>query len=343
METTIPKGRRGSEILRCPDFEVTLTEQDTTELDAALHQVKQQGLPLEAVTRDQFILPKLGPRLTQIQHDLEHGCGACRLRGLPVTRYSVMELEIVFWGLTTYIGTPRPQSADGKRLFHVSDAGFGESDAKTRGPNSNKRLRFHTDRCDVIGFLTVRQALQGGDNLLLDSRLLYHQIQAQRPDLLEVLKQPFAYLRHNVDTANPLPYITQPIFAVENGVFCANVLRVLIDRAHNSGVTPPMTDQQIEALDLIDTLAEDENLHLRFRQEPGDLLFVNNFMFLHRRDAFTDAADPNQRRLLLRLWLSMPNSRPLPESFRGMYRNIGAGALRGGMPTRAEQTESGKA
>lgn len=329
----IPSGRNGNELLQCPDFQVTLSKDDVAELDAALQTIGEQQLPLAAITRENFVLPRLGDRLAEIQHHLEHGCGACRLLGLPVARYAVADLERLFWGLTAYIGTPRPQSADGRRLFHVSDAGFGERDAKTRGPNSNKRLRFHTDRCDVIAFLTVRQAQSGGDNLLVDSRLLYHQIKNQRPDLLAVLKEPYYYLRHNVDTANPKPYITQPIFAVENGVFCANVLRVLIDRAHGSGVTPPMSAAQIDALDLLDHLAEDPQNHLRFRQEPGDLLFVNNFMFLHRRDAFTDAADPEQRRLLLRLWLAMPNSRPLPDSFSGMYRNTAAGSLRGGMPT----------
>ena len=29
------------------------------------------------------------------------------------------------------------------------------------GPNTRKRLSFHTDRCDVIGFLCLRQARSG--------------------------------------------------------------------------------------------------------------------------------------------------------------------------------------
>lgn len=332
----LPGTWRGDALLQRPDFLYQLTRGDCDELDAALAFVKSSEVPLTDITRDLFPLPHFGVRLAQMQQDLEQGSGAARLRGLPVTRYSLDDLERLFWGLAAYVGAPLPQSADGRRMFHVSDAGFGADDPKMRGPNSNKRLRFHTDRCDVIAFLCVRAAAAGGDNLLVDSRALYHEIKTTRPDLAAVLEQPFYYLRHTVDTANPKPYITQPIFALHDGVFTANVLRVLIERAHHSGVTPPLTALQIEALDYLDTLAEDPANHVRFRQEPGDLLFVNNFVVFHRRDGFTDHQDPEQRRLLLRLWLTVPNSRPLPESFRGMYRATGAGARRGGMPTAQE-------
>lgn len=329
----LPGTWRGDQLLHRPDFLYQLTRRDCDELDAALALVNSREVPLTAITRALFPLPHLGARLVQMQQDLEQGSGTVRLRGLPVARYSLDDLERLFWGLAAYIGAPLPQSADGRRLFHVSDAGFGADDPNMRGPNSNKRLRFHTDRCDVIAFLCVRAAASGGDNLLVDARWLYREIKTTRPDLAAVLEQPFYYLRHTVDTANPKPYITQPIFALHNGVFTANVLRVLIERAHHSGLTPPLTPLQTEALDYLDALAEDAANHVRFRQESGDLLFVNNFVVFHRRDGFTDHGDPEQRRLLLRLWLTVPNSRPLPESFRGMYRALGAGERRGGMPT----------
>ena len=36
--------------------------------------------------------------------------------------------------------------------------------ARSRGPNTRKRLSFHTDRTDVIAFLCLRQAKAGGEN-----------------------------------------------------------------------------------------------------------------------------------------------------------------------------------
>ncbi|MFC7541552.1 hypothetical protein ACFQU2_21710 [Siccirubricoccus deserti] len=44
--------------------------------------------------------------------------------------------------------------------------------------------------------------------------------------------------------------------------------------------------------------------------------------------ATSDAAE----RQLLRLWLAMPGSRALPESFRPVFGETAAGAPRGGMP-----------
>ena len=50
--------------------------------------------------------------------------------------------------------------------------------------------------------------------------------------------------------------------------------------------------------------------------EPGDLQFVYNHGLLHDRTGFEDWPDVEDRRHLLRLWLSAPNDRPLPAIFR---------------------------
>ena len=51
---------------------------------------------------------------------------------------------------------------------------------------------------------------------------------------------------------------------------------------------PDMTAIQKEALDLVEELASDTELHVSFRQEPGDILFLNNFTVFHRRTEFED-------------------------------------------------------
>ena len=85
-------------------------------------------------------------------------------------------------------------------MFHVRNEGFAENDPRARGPNTAKKLSFHADRCDVIGFFSWRQAISGGDNELVSSMAIYERIRDQRPDLLTLLMQPFPYKRHNVDT-----------------------------------------------------------------------------------------------------------------------------------------------
>ncbi len=325
----IPAAWRGKELVQRDDWLHTFVPPEVDELDAALDAV--QGLALEDISAASFPLPTLSVKLQSIQHSLEHGSGAAMLRGLPIQRYTEKQATRIFWGLASHVGTPVSQSPAGERVFHVRDEGYAETDPKARGPSSRKRLSFHTDRCDVISFLCVRQAETGGENFLVSSVAIYNEMLRQRPDLVEVLMQPYRYQRHNVDTGNELPYYEQPIFSIHEGHFAANLLRVLIERAYAAPDSPAMSDMQREALDCLEQLADDPAMHVSFRQQPGDLVFLNNWVTLHRRSEFVDYVEPQRKRLLLRIWLSVPNSRSLDPRFAGSYGATAAGALRGGM------------
>lgn len=62
---------------------------------------------------------------------------------------------------------------------------------------------------------------------------------------------------------------------------------------------PRLTPIQVEALDVVQTIAEAH--HLALNMQPGDLTFVNNFATLHAREAFQDS--DTQSRYLVRMWL----------------------------------------
>ncbi len=319
----------GDELLGRPDWRVDLSEADLDELVAALSATRDR--PLESIGADDFPLPVLGERLRGIRHHLEHGSGAVMLRGIPVREFTEEEARRLFWGLGCHVGTPVSQSAEGERLLSVRDAGFGDRDPRSRGPNTKKKLSFHTDRCDVIGFLCWRQAISGGDNEVVSSMTVYNEILRRRPDLLRVLSESFVYKRHTVDGGNERGFCRQPIFAFRDGHFACAFLRVLIDRADADPDLPGLSPVQREAMDFLEEVAGDPAIHVRFRQEPGDLLFLNNWVTLHRRTAFEDHADPEEKRCLFRLWLSVPNSRPLDPRFAENYGATEAGAIRGGM------------
>jgi len=277
------------------------------------------------------LLSPLNSLLQQTQTNLEHGSGATWIRGFPLTDCTTSQAASVFWSLVHRIGTPVSQTASGERLFDVRDAGFGKEDSRTRGPNTRKRLSFHTDRCDVIGFLCLQQAKAGGENHLVSSAALYNRISSERPDLLAELLRPYPYQRHNVDRGNATAYCYQPIFSFCDGFFATSFLRVLIDRADASGEVPSLTDLQREAIDYLEQTAEDRKLQYRFQLERGDMLFLNNWTTLHRRTEFIDWPEPERRRHLLRVWLSVPNSRPLDPRFAENFGDTRRGALRGGM------------
>ena len=314
-----PSVWKGAELLNRPDWNpsITPTEQGEFEQLAA-------GLPIDQT-------PELQQRAASIRDSLETGCGGVLLQGLELSQLSPKSLSPAFLELVGAIGHPVSQSATGEKIFSVQNAGYAEHDPRARGPNTRKKLSFHTDRCDVIAFLCIQQARAGGENQIVSSPALYNEMLEQHPELLKVLMKPFYYQRHNVDTGNEMPYTQQPIFSIYEGHFAANFLRVLIERAHANPDLPDLTTIQRDALDCLESIAARPEMHYTFRQQPGDILLLNNWVTLHRRTEFEDFEEPTLRRHILRAWLSMPNSRPIDPLFAGNYGATEAGAIRGGM------------
>jgi hypothetical protein len=56
---------------------------------------------------------------------------------------------------------------------------------------------------------------------------------------------------------------------------------------------------------------------------------------LHMRTEFTDFEDAARKRHLLRVWMSLPNGRELPAEFASFFRDVRAGAVRGGYLSRS--------
>mgnify|MGYP001821450554 CR=1 FL=1 len=92
---------------------------------------------------------------------------------------------------------------------------------------------------------------------------------------------------------------------------------------------PKLTDAQQEAIDQL--LAIAQGLAFEMVLEPGDIQFLNSHVTYHGRTPFEDDKGAGRERLLMRLWLAMPNSRPLPHDHEVLWRNVAAGAVRGGI------------
>lgn len=54
-------------------------------------------------------------------------------------------------------------------------------------------------------------------------------------------------------------------------------------------------------------------------------------MTLHSRTDFEDHEEPDLKRHLYRLWLSLPQSQPLPADWAEYFGDVRAGAVRGGL------------
>lgn len=324
----------GDELSSHDDVHYQFSAQGIAEIHEAL---RDSPTPGGSANQQSVIeMPAIAAQCKEFQDHLEHGSGVIRISGFPVQDFSEADITRFFTDMARRIGAPLPQTEHDDRVFHVRNEGYKLDDPKARGPNTAKRLSFHTDRCDVIAFLCVKQAASGGENQLVSSGAVYNHIHKMRPDLLAVLMEPYCYKRHSVDTANPRAYCMQPIFSFCEGRFAASFLRVLIDRADADPDLPALTDIQKQALDYLEETAELPGMQLEFRQQPGDILLLNNWTILHRRSAFVDHDDPARRRHLLRIWLSVPNSRPLDPMFKDNFGDTRAGAIRGGFPIAPE-------
>ncbi len=309
---------KGKEISGQPDWQIDLTENHIKEINELISGNGQKNSSITQLFAD-------------ARETLENGPGVVLIRNCPVHDLNEGEAKKLFSILASLIGTLVSQSSEGELIFSVRDSGYKEDDPRSRGPNTRKKLSFHSDRCDVIGFLCLKQAMSGGENQIVSSIAIHNHLVENEPELIKYLYEPFYYRRHNVDTGNELPYCRQPIFSVTEGKFACNLLRVLIDRAYAMPELPDMSEEQKRALDAIEETASLTEMHFNFRQRPGDILFLNNWTTLHRRSEFIDFPDPEKKRHILRAWISPPNNRPIDPLFEDNYGDHRAGKVRGGM------------
>jgi hypothetical protein len=257
---------------------------------------------------------------------------------MPVNQWSTEDSAMAFIGLGAHLGNARSQNAKGHLLGHVRDVGLASTDPNVRIYQTHERQTFHTDSCDVVGLLCLREARSGGDSLLVSSTTLYNEILTRRPDLAPWLFEPVATDRRGEVPAGMKPWFEIPVFNWYEGYLTALYQRQYVDSAQRFEQAPRLHPQQIEVLDLLDQLTNDPSLNFSMRLEPGDMQFVHNHTMLHDRTAFEDFADPAERRYLLRLWLAVPGARPLPEVFRQRYGSISIGDRGGIVVPGARQT-----
>jgi hypothetical protein len=164
----------------------------------------------------------------------------------------------------------------------------------------------------------------------VSSTTIFNEMRRRRPDLLRVLMEPIETDRRGEVPEGGKPYFSIPVFNYHEGLVSAIYQRQYIESARRFEGVPPLTPLQIEALDLLDELANDPKLNLMMELQPGDIQLVHNHTILHDRTAFEDHSESDRKRHLLRLWLAPVNARPLPEVYAERYGSITPGD-RGGV------------
>ena len=330
---TSPVAWTGRDMMAAPErWTYRLSDADVAEIENAATIFIDSGRPLGQITRDLFPLPEFGVWLESLRETLIHGIGFQLITGLPVETYSGDMRATIFCGIGSHIGRARSQNAAGHLLGHVRDVGADINDPNTRIYQTTSRQSFHTDSCDVVGLLCIREAMFGGDSMLASSMTAYNEILKRRPDLAPHLFLPVATDRRGEVPENEDPFFTIPVYSWHRNFLTCIYQRNYIDSAQRFETAPRLSAQQLEALDLLDDIVNEPDMHLRMRLQPGDMQFVYNHSLLHDRTGFTDWPEAEKRRHLLRLWLAVPEDRPLPAVFAQRYGSVDVGD-RGGVIT----------
>jgi hypothetical protein len=312
------------------------------EIDAAVN--KLGDIDWSEINRDNFPLPSADAFFDDVREELENGSGMVKIRGLDVSRYSQEQLRRIWYAFGRHLGAPMFQNHRGELMRAIKDEGAGvgvklygatvdtsgkeflSSGARTLSPGE---LRFHTDRCDVVGLLCVRQASEGGVSKLASSAAVYNEMLRLRPDLHALLCAPIPRSRFGEEAGGQYVTYDLPVFGVRDGKLTSHFSLTYIENAQLLSSVRRLTDAEHEAIRMLLELAQKHCFEMRFA--PGDIQLLNNHIIYHGRTAFKDDVTSGQDRMLMRLWLSVPNSRALPEDHAVLWGDVASGMPHGGI------------
>ncbi|KAJ7682844.1 hypothetical protein B0H17DRAFT_1075091 [Mycena rosella] len=311
-----------------------LTPEEVEGFRAALGHARKKNKPLLEMEQRDFPLPDASRRaLERAVRTTQNRWGMCLVQGFPTDEWNEAEMRLAYWGMGLYMGVARPQNRASEVINDVRDAGGSYKVKGGRGYNTSAGLDFHQDSCDVVALLCRRTAKSGGTSKVVSSIAVRDRIRELRPDLLPVLQDAgwFHSFQNTQDPAQP-PFYRCPIFGAGDHPFCARTNRKNIVAAQaDFPEVPRLTAQQQEALDLLDSIMPTDEYCYSMELERGDMQLLNSFVTLHSRTPFEDHAEADAKRHLMRLWMSIPTSQPLPPQWAEYWGDVRAGAVRGGV------------
>ncbi|HUP91146.1 MAG TPA: TauD/TfdA family dioxygenase [Solimonas sp.] len=299
-----PAAWRGEDVRKESAWRLRLGPAEVAELQAAVSHAQSRMQPLGLLTRADFPLPLLAARMQAWRAELRHGRGFVLIQGVPVTGWSQAQSEIFFWGFGQHLGLPGAQNPQNDLLGHVRDQRTTED---ARFYRTAKAIAVHCDAADVVGLLCLLPARTGGLSRIASSVAVYNELLQRRPELVARLFKPMYFDTHGEGGVRAFPVAPCRYAAGELRTFWQSDYYRSAGR--HPGI-PKLTGEEHELLDAYDAIANDPRFHLDMDLQPGDVQLVSNHTILHARTAFEDWPEPERRRHLLRLWLSMPEQRP---------------------------------
>lgn len=320
----------GPDLVGAHNWAYVLSEAERGEFTAAMRHALARHDDIARIAKGDFPLPCLGHRLDELRREVVHGRGFALLRNFPVEGLAFKEIACMYWGLGLHLGSARSQNVRGHMLGHVVDITDTYTDPNNRGYLTARHLKYHSDSADMVALLCLHRAMEGGLSSIVSSYTIHDEMWRRRPDLAEILYGPVARGRRNEIPEGKGPWYELPVFNYCQGRLAVSFLRQFIDDSQDIESAPRHSKALVEALDMLEELANDPALYLSMDFRPGDIQLLHNHQILHNRTAYTDWPEAERKRYLLRLWLSPRDGIALPDAFAERYGGTAVGD-RGGV------------
>jgi alpha-ketoglutarate-dependent taurine dioxygenase len=300
-----------------------ISAQQLERLLALVDATKARGLAVPDITREDFHDPELADTIAGWVRTYKDGQGLLMLRGFPVRDRPLDDIWRMYWGIGTHFGIAVSQDTHGKLMGTVA-VQPGMVGARVYGTSDMAPL--HADRIDTLSLLCVNQARTGGENVFVNALKVWEIIEDERPDVLALLKRGYPAHRNfeEPDGCSPVTPYRVPVFGevgkLRSCYYGGNAMLV----HQESRFAEILTDADREALGFLESVVNRSELQLHQMLQPGEAVFINNMEMMHSRTAFEDGEGPNEKRLLLRLWLQGRPCRPIPQDMRVIHNPDGS-------------------
>ena len=205
-----PADWTGADLLARSDWRIAATAAETAHLvdmaRAAAGRLDGDPNRLLKASASDFDLGPFAGTVAAMLDQLRNGAGVALYRGLPLDDLSPLEAAAVYWAMGLHMGTAQSNNPEGDMIGHVLDAGRDYDDPRHRGYQTNVTMDYHCDQTDAVGLLCIRTARSGGLSKIVSSVRLYNEVQRQRPDLLDVLAEPYCWTKHGETDADERPF-----------------------------------------------------------------------------------------------------------------------------------------
>jgi hypothetical protein len=302
-----------------------LSHEQVADLDRALCEVKRRGLDIAEITRADFPLPSLEEDLARLLSELRDGRGFAAVRGFPVDGYALEDVEKMYWGLCTHLGTGVTQNSEAGLIHCVTD-GQRRPQMGTRGVGNPGPVGLHIDLADCVALCCVRQAPDDPFSTVASAMHIYNEILCQHPEWLPRLYEGFVWTRRSEQNSDepPVSNYKVPAYSYAQGVLTCR-FNAGWSRTGMQELDQALTGEEEEIFRFIQKVASEHCF--RFPLHPGDIAFCNNYTVFHGRAGHDPVEEEERKRLLLRIWMDLENVRPFSDEGLVRYGTIRYGRL----------------